>query len=183
MATALRKTGISVVGDVPWSTHFCHFYETEDDLLDTLLSYFKTGLENNEFCIWTVFDPLNEEDARNALMRAIAEADRHLKAGDIEILSPAQMYLENGVLDRRQMIKGWSKKPGQALERGYDGMRINGNEAWLKKGWPDFCQYEKELNESVINQQMIVLCTHPVARSSGIEILDVMRTHQFAIAR
>ena len=27
-ASELRKTGISVIGDVRWGTHFCHFYET-----------------------------------------------------------------------------------------------------------------------------------------------------------
>ena len=40
-ALDLRKTGISVVGDVPWGTHFCYFYETKQDLLDTLVPYFK----------------------------------------------------------------------------------------------------------------------------------------------
>ena len=29
MTTELRKTNISVVGDIPWGTHFCHFYETK----------------------------------------------------------------------------------------------------------------------------------------------------------
>ena len=50
MTTELRKSGISTVGDVPWGTHFCHFYETKEDLLDILIPYFKTGLENSEFC-------------------------------------------------------------------------------------------------------------------------------------
>ncbi len=38
MATALRKTGISIVGDMPWGTHFCHFHETKEDLLDTFFA-------------------------------------------------------------------------------------------------------------------------------------------------
>jgi hypothetical protein len=32
---ALRKTGIRVIGDMPWGAHICIFYETKDDLLDT----------------------------------------------------------------------------------------------------------------------------------------------------
>jgi hypothetical protein len=56
MATEFRKSGISVVGDVPWGTHFCHFYETKQDLLDTLIPYFKAGLESKEFCLWVVSD-------------------------------------------------------------------------------------------------------------------------------
>src|SRR5437016_9814841 len=86
MATELRKTGISVVGDMPWGTHFCHFYETKEDLLDILIPYFKAGLENEEFCIWVVSAPLGEEEARNALKQVIPEADRYLSAGHIEIV-------------------------------------------------------------------------------------------------
>ena len=44
MSTELRKTGIDAVGDMPWGTHFCLFYETKEDLLDTLISYCKAGL-------------------------------------------------------------------------------------------------------------------------------------------
>jgi hypothetical protein len=40
MATEIRQTGIDVVGDmVAWGAHFCLFYETKADLLDTLISY------------------------------------------------------------------------------------------------------------------------------------------------
>lgn len=28
----LRHTGIEIIGDIPWGTHFCHFYETKKDL-------------------------------------------------------------------------------------------------------------------------------------------------------
>ncbi len=54
MASELRKTGIDVVGDMPWGAHFCYFYETKQDLLDILIPYFKTGLENREFCLWVI---------------------------------------------------------------------------------------------------------------------------------
>jgi hypothetical protein len=39
----LRETGIDVVGHMPWGTHFCLFYETKEDVLDTLVSYCKRG--------------------------------------------------------------------------------------------------------------------------------------------
>ena len=57
MTNELRKSGIEIVGDVPWGIHFCHFYETKQDLFDILIPYFKTGLENNEFCVWVIFRP------------------------------------------------------------------------------------------------------------------------------
>jgi hypothetical protein len=40
MATEMQKTGIDVVGDMAaWGAHFCLFYETKEDPLDTLVSY------------------------------------------------------------------------------------------------------------------------------------------------
>ena len=44
-----RKTGIDIMGAVPWGTHLCQFYQTKDDLIDILVPYFKAGLENNEY--------------------------------------------------------------------------------------------------------------------------------------
>jgi len=58
MNTEMRKTGVDVVGDMPWGTHFCLFYETTADLLETTVSYCKAGLESHEFCLWVVAEPL-----------------------------------------------------------------------------------------------------------------------------
>jgi C4-dicarboxylate-specific signal transduction histidine kinase len=52
-----------------------------------------------------------------------------------------------------------------------------------KKDWKHFCEYEEALNEAVANQRLAVLCTYPLAGCGALEILDVVRTHQFALAR
>jgi hypothetical protein len=80
------------VGDVPWGTHFCHFYQTRQDLLDILIPYFITGLQNNEFCIWIVYDPLDETEARSELIRAFPAATEHFSKGDIEIVPHSVWY-------------------------------------------------------------------------------------------
>ena len=47
---ALRKTGIRVIGDVPWGAHLCVFFDTKADLLRTAAAYFAAGLAGSEFC-------------------------------------------------------------------------------------------------------------------------------------
>ncbi|MET0753540.1 MAG: MEDS domain-containing protein, partial [Pyrinomonadaceae bacterium] len=175
--------GIDIVGDVHWGTHFCHFYETKKDLLDLLIPYFKTGLENNELCIWVVFEPLDEAEAREVLRHAVPEAERHLAAGDIEIIPYAEWYLKDGAFDLHVVIDKWKDKLSQALSRGYDGIRAGGIETWLtEKVWKNFAEYEKELDNLITNRKMIVLCTYPVEKSSAAGIFDVARSHQFTIA-
>ena len=184
MAAELRKTGISVVGDMPWGTHLCHFYGTKQDLLDILIPYFKAGLEHNELCIWVTCGPLSTEEARHALRQAVPGADRHLAAGDIEIVPHTQWYLKDGAFDPQRVMNGWYTKLAQALTRGYVGMRANGNEAWLEhKDWKEFSEYEQALNASFANHPMLGLCTYPLATSGAAAILDVARTHEFAIAK
>jgi len=45
----LRTSGIDIIGDVPWGTHFCQFYQTKEDLMNILVPYFKAGLEITSF--------------------------------------------------------------------------------------------------------------------------------------
>jgi PAS domain S-box-containing protein len=63
-------------------------------------------------------------------------------------------------------------------------VRITGDTAWLeRKYWKDFCEYEELLNQAVANQRLAVLCTYPLAACGAGEILDVVRTHQFAVTK
>ena len=182
--TQLRKTGIGAVGDVPWGTHFFMFYETKEDLLDTLVPYFKAGLEAGELCLWAVSEPLTEEEARTAMRKAVPEFDRYLADRSIEIVRGKQCYYPGGVLDLQRALRTWAEKADSALTRGYAGLRISASTAWLeRKDWQAFCDYENEVNHSINNWRMTALCTYPLAGSTAAEILDVTRTHQFAIAR
>ncbi len=184
MATEARKTGLDVVGDMPWGTHFCLFYDTKEDLLDMLISYCKAGLENDEFCLWVVAEPLTIEEAIDALKDAVPDIDRYLTDSSIEIVSARDWYLQGGTFDLKRVTGGWHEKLARASARGYAGVRVTGDTAWLeKKDWKDFCEYEEGLNEAVANQRLAVLCTYPLAACGAAEILDVVRTHQFALAR
>src|SRR5438445_323212 len=108
MTTALRNTGIEPVGEMPWGTHFCHFYETRDDLLETLLPFFKAGLEANEFCAWVVSEPLTEQEVWQALDRAVPGLDRYVSDQSIEVLKARDVYLAGGEVNLHQLIDNWS---------------------------------------------------------------------------
>jgi C4-dicarboxylate-specific signal transduction histidine kinase len=184
MATETRKSGIDVVGDMSWGTHFCLFYDTKEDLLDALVPYCKTGLDCEEFCLWVVAEPLTIEEATDALRDAVPDLDRYLAELSIEIVSARDWYLQGGTFDLKRVTGGWHEKLARASARGYAGVRVTGDTAWLaKKDWRHFCEYEEALNEAVANQRMAVLCTYPLAACGALEILDVVRTHQFALAR
>jgi C4-dicarboxylate-specific signal transduction histidine kinase len=185
MATEMRKTGIDVVGDVSaWGAHFCLFYETKEDLLDTLISYCKSGLESEEYCLWIVAEPLTIEEARAALKNAVPDLDRYFAGSRLEIVPARDWFLQGGAFDGKRLTASWYEKLASLSARGYAGMRITGDTTWLsKKEWTHFCEYEDGLNEVIGNQRLAVLCTYPLAACGAPQILDVVRTHQFVLAR
>lgn len=179
----LRDTGLDIVGRVPWGSHFCNFFKTKEDLLEILIPYFKAGLENNEFCLWVTSEPISVEDAVGHLRRGIPSYQKYVASSSIEVLPHADWYLKNGVFDARRIINGWHEKLVWALSNGYEGMRVNGNEAWLEREvWKDFIEYERTLNNSIAGTRMIVLCTYPLDKCKGTDILDVAHAHEMAVS-
>jgi C4-dicarboxylate-specific signal transduction histidine kinase len=180
----LRQTGIGVVGDVPWGTHFFLFHETEEDLIDACLPYLQAGLENRELCMWVIADPLTEEEVRYCLKHTIPGFDDYFESRSIEIVRGREWYMKGDELDLERVTRGWKQKTDRALNGGYAGFRLSADTAWLdKRDWKEFCEYEKEVNESIGNTPMLALCSYPLPGTGAAEILDVTCTHQFAIAR
>lgn len=188
MATAeislMRKSGFEVVGDIPWGSHFCLFYDTKADLLETLVWYFWAGLQCQEFCLWVVAPPVTKNDALEALRRAIPDSDRYVREGSLEIVPARDVYLPDGTFNLDRTIAGWLTTLRRASAKGYVGVRLAADTAWLEsKDWKDFCEYEDSVNGAIANQRFAALCTYPLAACGAGEILDVVRTHQFAVTK
>lgn len=183
-ADQLRNTGLAPVGDRPWGTHICLFYETPQDLYDVHADYFGAGLASGEICIWALSEPINRETAIEALRKSVPDFDKYLRDGQIEFIPGYQWYLRGDEFDPQRITGGWHAKLDDALARGFEGMRVSGNAFWFETSlWKEFCEYEAELDRSLAGRRMIVLCTYPLAASRAVDVLDVARTHNFSIAK
>ena len=180
----MRRTGIEVVGDVPWGTHFCQFYDTEQDLLDVLVPYFREGLASHEYCLWVTSAPLSKEAAKAALRTAVPDLDEHVAQGRIEILDHRDWYLRSGKLSTSDVLHCWVDRLAAAREQGFEGLRLTGNTFWLEASdWQDFARYEKAVNDVIGQYPMLALCTYSLAKCRTNEILDVVANHEFALVR
>jgi hypothetical protein len=102
-------------------------------LINILVPYFQAGLENNEFCLWVTSEPLIEEEARQAMEKAMPGFSRYVESGQIEIVPQDRWYLGDGVFDSRLVLQRCFGKLDDALARGYSGMRVSGDMTWLDK--------------------------------------------------
>jgi len=184
MEDELRNSGIDVIGDVPWGTHFCQFYKTKQDLIDILVPYFKAGLESNEFCMWVTSEPLVVAEAEEAMRKAANDFDEYLRRGQIEIIPYNEWYLLGGTFDDDRVLKGWVSKLEQALARGYSGLRLTGNTFWLERNhWQAFTEYEAKVNDVIGKYRMMAACTYNLDKCDGTAVIDVVKNHQFALIK
>src|SRR5919112_1615294 len=116
-------TGIQAVGEVPFGTHFCQFYRTRQDLIDTLIPFFMAGLRNGELCLWVTSDPLRAVEARALMHEAMPDFSGYLEKGQIEIRDFEDWY-QNETRSSEEVIEAWIDRERQALAQGFTGLRL-----------------------------------------------------------
>ncbi|MFC1999202.1 MEDS domain-containing protein [Chloroflexota bacterium] len=184
MEGQIRSTGIDIIGDVPWGTHLCQFYQTREDLLEILVPYFKKGLESNEYCMWVTSEPLQAQEAELAMRQAMPDFQQYAEKDQIDIIPYSEWYTKSGHFDSKRVLTGWVERLNQALDRGYDGLRLTGNTFWLEeKDWLGFRDYEEEINRVIGDYRMIAICTYSLDRCGASEVIDVVNNHQFALIK
>jgi two-component system sensor kinase FixL len=181
---ALRNSGLDVVGDVPWGTHFCQFYATADDLLETLGPYFAAGLAANEFCFWIASAPLSAEQARIGLRRFVPDIEKYFARGQIEIIDHDQWYTREGKFEADRVLQAWLDKLEHVSRCGFDGLRLTGNTFCLEEtDWSNFTHYESEVSRILLSKPILAVCSYALEKCGFAEILDVIARHEFVLVR
>lgn len=162
----------------PWGTHGCLFYETKQDLLDTLIPFFRAGLEHGEACLWIVSEPLTLEEAGQALRQSVPELDRYLSEQSIELSACTGWCFAGGTDDLPRIIGLLKDKLAGAIARGHAGLRVSRNSGPLER--PDFesiRDYEYELNNAIAGRPLMILCTYPIPEIGAAELLEATHAH------
>ncbi|KKL04640.1 hypothetical protein LCGC14_2614030 [marine sediment metagenome] len=120
------------VAKIPMGPNHLLFYKSREELINMLIPFFKTGLENNQFCIWGPTRLLNKEDISKVMAEAVPCFDEYTKTGQMTILphdgydpkesifSPQSVF--EGIAGLMKSIKPWL----------YDGIRLTGDRTWFE---------------------------------------------------
>lgn len=182
--TETRPSGLSAVGELPWGTHFCQFYGEREDLVDSLVPFFKAGLDANEKCLWVTCEPLRAEDAKTALRSVVPDLEARVRSGQIQVLDHEDWYTRTGQTDAEATLRGWVQQEEQALANGFAGLRLTGNTYWVERSdWDGFVDYEAHVSKTFAGHRIIGMCSYCLGRCQPHDILDVVANHQFALTR
>jgi len=178
MAVKGEDTGISIIDTVPWGSHLCVLYGNNDDLLNTLVPFFKAGLQNNEFC--TYVDSSEQFNVKEALKNGGSIFAQSLETSQMVVVPLSGVYLEDGVFSPHKALNYLTTTVNQALQKGYKGVRIAGNIPRTEKvEWENLTAFEAEANTVINEETIIALCAYPFERCSVSEFTDVIKNHQY----
>jgi PAS domain S-box-containing protein len=184
MPGPLRDSGIAPLGQVPWGTHLCLFYETVADLTDVIVPYLAAGLEKNELCFWLVAEPLTEQSAKEAFRRAVPDLDRYEANGAVRFAYAPEWLLRDGRIEIEHLDHEWLGLLTDSEKGGFAGLRAAGCQSWLQHTqWNEFHRYERALEEIVCGKAILALCSYPLQATDAAGILDVADSHDLAIAK
>lgn len=184
MHEQLRPSGLSAVGSLPWGAHFCQFYGDQADLVDSLVPFFKAGLDSHEKCLWVTSEPLPARDARTALRNAVPDLEERERHHQIEIIDHHDWYKATGKTDPDATLRGWVEREERARADGFAGLRLTGNTYWVERSdWNGFVDYEARVSKTFQGRHIIGLCSYCLDRCQPHDILDVVANHQFALTR
>ena len=170
--------------DARWGSHYCLFYQSQDDLVKVLAEYFRPGIENGDFCIWVTVDGGVEKKARDTLNKNLAGPDRQQMGTQIEFIPYSEWYLRDGSFRPEQVLKNWTEKLELALNHGYQGLRVTGDLGWLDAtNWQTLMGYESAINSVITGLNFMAVCSYPLSKLQGPQIADVIDRHQVALGK
>lgn len=164
----IRKSGIPLIGDLPWGSHFCQLYRTSQDLLEVAVPYLKAGLAANEFCAWVTSADFCAEDAVRALKKAVPCFEECLNKGQIEIMTHTRWRARGG-----KSGKAVLSLMDKAVDGGYAGVRLVCNAPPDKAGGYDV----------VSRHNVVAMYAYPRDEIDAPRLMDLVKNHRYALVR
>ncbi len=182
MRKNLVRTGIDIIGDVPWGTHIGQFFRSREDLFDVLIPFFKTGLESGELCLWLAAAPLDKNDAIETMRREVPDFDSFLSRGQIVIADSSEWNPgENGTVAD---AVGYFINRIRPLKDGFFGIKLAFiNPAPADGKWTDFSRHHIEIEQIANKMPMIILCGYPLEAFKPETLVGALSSHQYSLMR
>ena len=171
----MRKSGIPLIGDLPWGSHFCQFYQTTRDQLDILVPYFRAGLENKEACLWITSGALSPNNAKRALEKGVPHFEKYLKKGQLKIIPHEQWHTAEEASG-----KAIVSMLDEAISGGSDGLRLACEACPDKEGGRTFSCYG---TEAIGRYNVLAVFEYPRDRFDAVGLMEVVKKHRFALVR
>jgi excisionase family DNA binding protein len=176
------SVAFEAIDNIQCGSHVGHLYHGQRDLVDTLVAFFKKGLESNEFCLWVTSEPLSIQQAEAALHNAVANVSAYLSIGQLEILNYRAWHMKDGQFHPGESFKDLIQKEIMSIGNGFNGLRVAENMSWLEPGeWPSLVAYESVLNRFIRRRRITMVCSYCLEKCGPAELVNIIGNHSHCL--
>ena len=163
--------------------HICAFFDSRDQEYEILLPFMKEGFDAGDKAFHILDQGYREERLRRLTESGIDAAAAEQR-GQLEVRAWENAYLRPGRFDQYAMFALLEEVLQADKQRGFGMTRLWANMEWALQDFPgvhDVVAYESRLNHILPKYDTVTVCTYDVAKFSASLLIDILRTHPYAI--
>ncbi|MFA9388911.1 MAG: MEDS domain-containing protein [Prolixibacteraceae bacterium] len=168
-----------------WGTHICGLYETERERDEIIFGFLKEGLLNNDLQMYCPVEQ-TEEEFHQGFAKYCPQCDgKHHNRDHFSISSAKELYYPTGKFDPWHMDEALNEFYQQSQGNGKRNVRATAEMVWALEAIPGIeylMAYEARLNYFIPGKPWISICMYNVNKFDGATIMNVLRTHPYAIS-
>lgn len=168
-----------------WGVHICGLYENEKERDEIIFGFLNEGLKADDLQFYCPVERTIE-----AFYHDFAEAcpgcKHKMHNSDHFVITPAkELYYPDGTFDPWHMDDALGDFFVEAQKNGKRNVRATAEMAWALEAIPGvehLMAYEARLNYFIQGKPWISICMYNVNKFDGATIMNVLRTHPYAIS-
>lgn len=179
-----RNSGIENVGKIHWGTHIAHLFKSKGDYFDVIVPCIKTGLINNELCLFVYSNYTDYKEIISTFSDSIDDIDKYIESGQLVLMSYKDWYLKDNSFNEFRVNNQWKEYVDKALDNRFDGLRAVADTSWLEKSFfRTFQNYEKKANYIIPDLQFIAICLYDANKLDIFEVAEITKNHGYLIGK
>ena len=168
-----------------WGVHICGLFETEAERDEIIFGFLNQGDIDGDFQVLCTVEQ-SEAEFRARYAADFPDCAAHIdEPGRFVLSSPRSLYYPDGVFSPYRMDEGLNDLYRRSQKSGPRNIRATADMAWALEAVPGvehLMVYESRLNYFIPPKPWISICLYNLNRFGGATIMDVLRTHPYAIS-
>jgi hypothetical protein len=171
--------------EVSEGQHICYIYNDDDERLEVMTKYLKSGQQAKEKLLYLV-DAMTSAEMLAFFERAGVDVSGAIPGG-LTVAEAAPAYCPEGFFKTEEMLETVKAFYLGALDEGFSGARGTGEMSWCltdgRADYVDLMTYEAGLTKLVVEYPYTACCQYDARRFDGRTIMDVLSVHPMMIVR
>jgi hypothetical protein len=174
---------VTVAGRKLRHFHVAAFFRSREEEYEVLGPYIREGIEAGEKAFHICAPHLKHDHLAHLETMGVPTRDC-LRTGQLEVLGWDDAYLKEGRFDGDSMMALLEEAVMTSQAEGFSRVRMMGHMEWAfedRPGVDRIIAYESRINHLLNRLQQPAICIYDLNRFSGTAVVDVLRTHPYAL--